>query len=464
MGVGRFFGAVRVMLVGVVLAGSAGADPAGCAANPVVAGTRGTRRPWLAALCALAAAGVWAAPAQAITYAQTTLPFSGLVSPAGVAVDASGDVFVADNNPDKPADPVVELTAGGAQITPAFTGLQGPSGVAVDRSGDVFVADIGNDRVVELPAGGAQTTVPFVGFPAAWGIAVDRSGDVFVTDIVNNRVLERTSGGAQAVLPFGALSQSLGVAVDGSDDVFVADTHNNRVLELPAGSAQVFTLPFSGLRIASGVAVDGSGDVFVTDTDNNRVLELPAGGAQVTLPFSGLNGPAGIAVDGSGDVFVTDSFGGPLVVELSPSVPSGSLTFSPSAGPAGTTLSATSVSPCPTGGAFGSSTARLSLTSSTGGVLNTVTVPVDAAGNWTATLTVSRRYHQIYRREEKPMNGSVPLGVWDRSVPSGTHICTFSSGPARRDEVVMPFLAAADGMVHDNPYHIEPSEFPCGTD
>ena len=77
MGVGRFFGAVRVMLVGVVLAGSAGADPAGCAANPVVAGTRGTRRPWLAALCALAAAGVWAAPAQAITYAQTTLPFSG---------------------------------------------------------------------------------------------------------------------------------------------------------------------------------------------------------------------------------------------------------------------------------------------------------------------------------------------------------------------------------------------------
>ena len=61
------------------------------------------------------------------------------------------------------------------------------------------------------------------------------------------------------------------------------------------------------------------------------------------------------------------------------------------------------------------------------------------------------------------MNGSVPLGVLDRSVPSGTHICTFSSGPARRDEVVMPFLAVADGMVHDNPYHIEPSEFLCGT-
>ncbi len=39
------------------------------------------------------------------------------------------------------------------------------------------------------------------------------------------------------------------------------------------------------------------------------------------------------------------------------------------------------------------------------------------------------------------MTGSVPLGILDRSVPSGTHICTFFSGPAGRDEVVMPFLA-----------------------
>jgi hypothetical protein len=39
------------------------------------------------------------------------------------------------------------------------------------------------------------------------------------------------------------------------------------------------------------------------------------------------------------------------------------------------------------------------------------------------------------------MNGSVPLGVLDRSVPSGTHVCTFYSGPAGRDEIVMPFLA-----------------------
>ena len=406
MGVGRFFGAVRVMLLGAVLAGSAGGDRAGCAASPVLRSPRMrvTGRPWLGALCALAAAGVWASPAQAITYMQTTLPFSGLHGPSGVAIDRSGNVFVADssNSSNSSNSRVVELLAGGGQITLPFSGLNGPSGVAIDRSGDVFVADTGNRRVVELPAGGTQITLPFSRLIGPSGVAVDGSDDVFVTDSLTNRVLELSPGGAQTILPFGGLDSPSGVAVDESDDVFVADTGNSRVVELPAGSAQAFTLPFSGLNGAfsglngpSGVAVDGSSDLFVTDSSNSRLLELPAGGTQVALPFSGLNGPFGVAVDGSGDVFLTNGLGDAMVndfnvLELSPSVPSGTLTFSPSAGSAGTTLAATSVSPCPTGGTFGSATARMSLVSSTGAVLNTATVPVDAAGNWAATLTVPR--------------------------------------------------------------------------
>jgi hypothetical protein len=76
------------------------------------------------------------------------------------------------------------------------------------------------------------------------------------------------------------------------------------------------------------------------------------------------------------------------VVELSASIPSGSLAFSPGAGPAGSAIGATSVTPCPMGGTFGSATARLSLISSTGAVVATATAPLDAAGNWAGTLTV----------------------------------------------------------------------------
>lgn len=115
------------------------------------------------------------------------------------------------------------------------------------------------------------------------------------------------------------------------------------------------------------------------------------------------------------------------------------------------------------------------------------------------------------------MPESVPLGVLDRSVPSGSHVCAFYGGPAGRDEVVLPFLAEGlrsgpdaraeflryearftgcisgfpqvvvclydlgrfgaevlmdvlrthsmvimDGSIHDNPYHIEPGQFLCG--
>jgi len=84
----------------------------------------------------------------------------------------------------------VELPAGGAQTTLPFTGLSFPFGVAVDASGDVFAADSDNGRVVELPAGGAQTTLPFTGLSQPIGVAVDASGDVYATDSSINRVVE----------------------------------------------------------------------------------------------------------------------------------------------------------------------------------------------------------------------------------------------------------------------------------
>ena len=101
--------------------------------------------------------------------------------------------------------------------------------------------------------------------------------------------------------------------------------------------------------------------------------------------------PQGIAVDTSVTppiLYVADA-GNNRVVKLSPSLPSGSLGFSPATGPAGSPIGVTSVTACPVGGTFGSSAAKLSLTSSAGTAAATATAPVDAAGNWTGTLTVT---------------------------------------------------------------------------
>jgi serine/threonine-protein kinase len=76
---------------------------------------------------------------------QAVLPFTGLNHPTGVAVDAAGDVYVADRGR------VVMLAAGStAQTVLPFTGLNDPGGVAVDTAGSVYVTDWSNKRVAKL--------------------------------------------------------------------------------------------------------------------------------------------------------------------------------------------------------------------------------------------------------------------------------------------------------------------------
>jgi hypothetical protein len=247
--------------------------------------------------------------------AQAVVPAAGLSSPFGVAVDGSGDVFIADAGNNR----VVEVKPDGTQTTVA-SGLSGPTGVAVDGAGDVFIADYGHNRVVEVKPDGTQTTVGS-GLSLPDGVAVDGSGDVFIADRGNDRVVEVKPDGTQTTVASG-LNFPHDVAVDGSGDVFIADSYNNRVLEVKPDGTQ--TTVGSGLDFPSGVAVDGSGDVFIADDFNNRVVEVKPDGTQTTVG-SGLSYPDGVAVDGSGDVFIADS-GNNRVVEITPGVP---VTFNP---------------------------------------------------------------------------------------------------------------------------------------
>jgi large repetitive protein len=243
-----------------------------------------------------------AAPLPALLFAgsQTTVG-TGLDAPYGVAVDAKGDVFIADSNR------ILKLSASGGAQTTIGSGLNFPAGVAVDGAGNVFVADEENDRVVEIAAnGGAQTTVG-TGLLNPHDVAVDRSGNVFIADTSNNRVLKVSAGSGIQTTVGSGFNLPIGVAVDGAGNVFIADSGNNRVVEVPAGGGAQIAIG-SGLISPQGVAVDGAGNVFIADTNNERVVEVLAGrGTQIT-PVSNLNGPHGLAVDGTGNVFIADSF------------------------------------------------------------------------------------------------------------------------------------------------------------
>jgi streptogramin lyase len=287
--------------------------------------------------------GIGTGPAVAFSPSNTVTLGSGFSYPTGAAVDAAGDVFVADYgardvkeivavNGSIPANPTI-LTLG--------SGFNLPIGVAVDAAGDVFVADTANNAVKQIVAvnGSIPATNPTInvlgsGFYAPYGVAVDAAGDVFVADTFNNAVKEiLAAGGYSTVLTLGSgFHAPTGVAVDAAGDVFVADQNNSEVKEILAVNGSIPANPTinvlgSGFNYPAGVAVDAAGDVFVADGSNSAVKEIVAvnGSIPATNPTiltlgSGFSYTAGVALDAAGDVFVAD-YNNSAVKEITRSQP-----------------------------------------------------------------------------------------------------------------------------------------------
>jgi DNA-binding beta-propeller fold protein YncE len=249
---------------------------------------------------------------------QTVLPFIGLTYPDSIAVDAAGNVYVADTRGNR----VVEVAAGSqAQTVPPFTGLSSPGGVAVDAAGNVYVSDSRSNRVLKLAAGSNnQTVLPITDLNNPWHLAVDTAGNVYVTN--NNKQVVKLAAGsnAQTVLPFTGLGSPGSVAVDAAGDVYVADSPGNQVLRLAAGSNAQTVLRIAGVDHPDRIAVDAAGDVYVIDANNRQVVKLASGSnEQTVLPFTGLNHPKDVAVDAAGNVYVLDNSGFGRVVKLAAS-------------------------------------------------------------------------------------------------------------------------------------------------
>ena len=273
--------------------------------------------------------------------------------PNGVAVDAAGDLFIAEGGNGYNGQ-VLKVPANGGAPTTVGTGLNYPQGLAVDGAGDLFIADNNLNEVVEVPAGCTTSVCQQVlatapqcenngasGFCAQLGVAVDGIGDVFVASY-NSEVLEvSANGGAQTVVYNPSGSHPIGLAVDAAGDLFVADFGLARVVEIPAGcaSSTCWIQVGTGWSRPEAVAVDAAGDVFVAD-EAPKVVEVPAGcmnNSACQIPISGTYA-YGVAVDGKGNVYIPDRSGSApynnadntnnQVIEINKSQ-SPSLTFAP---------------------------------------------------------------------------------------------------------------------------------------
>ena len=266
-----------------------------------------------------------------------------LNSPFGVAVDRDNNIFISDfaNNRVRRVSErtgVITTVAGdGARDQYEFGAFKGdggpgtrasldrPKGVAVDGSGNVYIADMNNHRIRRVAAGtGIITTVAGDGYTERGGLFINWGKGRY--------------GGDGGPATSASLYYPSGVAVDASGNLFIADRSNHRIRRVDARTGVITTvagtgaLGFSGdggpatnavLRSPSGVAVDRSGNLFIADSENNRIRVVGAGTGVITTiagndtaGFSGDGGPAmraslnepnGLCVDTRGNVFITDT-------------------------------------------------------------------------------------------------------------------------------------------------------------
>jgi len=288
---------------------------------------------------------------------------AALGSPKGLAVDAAGDVYIADTTNSRIR--CVLAVAQGCMNSPLAVGsittvvgtgatcsvsssacgdggpasaaqLNGPSGVFIDSLGNLYIADTDDSKIrcVIVTSGGCFSS----GFPV-------RS----ITTVAGNG----TGGysGDSAAATSAELNLPGGLYVDGVGNLFIADTNNSVIREVLASTGNIQTVAgvqyafqaacnFSGdngpatsaqLCLPEAVYLDNLGNLYIADTENHAIREVIAGTIQTIAGTGGTSGytgnggaatsalldlPSGLFIDGSNNVFLADT-GNYVVREIS---------------------------------------------------------------------------------------------------------------------------------------------------
>ena len=287
-------------------------------------------------------------------------------APSGVVADANGNVYVTDFNncairkitaSGEVSSLAGKLPFGYADLKSDLAKFYGPNGVAIDATGNLFVADEGNHSIRKITPAGDVTTFAGNGTPGSTdatgsaarfqnpsGIAIDGQGNLYVADQVNNMIRKITALGVVTTLAGSGepaysdgtgkaakFYRPTGVVVDAAGTVYVADLFNHRIRKITAAGV-VSTLAGTGdpgfvdgtkdvakFRYPAGLALGADGTLYVADSENRAIRKVDPNGLVSTLAGRSegyLDGPLSVAlfrapreidIDATGTLYVADA-------------------------------------------------------------------------------------------------------------------------------------------------------------
>lgn len=235
---------------------------------------------------------------------------SGMNAPRKMAIDGSGNVYIADTGNNRIL--LETRTNYYTYVQSVFaSGFSQPSGVGVDGAGNVYVTDLGTHSLIELnkKADGTygRSTIDN-NFVQPADLVVDLAGNVYVSDAASRVVVKEAANGnggfSTTTLPITA--HNFGpIAVDSGLNLYTTSTTNSQVYKevLQADGSYVEVAYYSGGNIPEGLFVDRNDNLYVSDTGNNRVVEVSPADGSATVIKTGLTGPWDTVADPWGSVY-----------------------------------------------------------------------------------------------------------------------------------------------------------------